>query len=106
VNVALAFVIGTLVRIGVPLALTAVVLSLLRRLDERWQQEAKTLPVAAPGKPCWEIKGCSEEKKKKCPAAEQRQIPCWQVFRSKDGVLKETCLSCAVFRQAPVPVKA
>jgi hypothetical protein len=100
----LVFVIGVALRIGVPAALTAVVFYLLRGLDERWQQEAKVVPVAVAGKPCWEIKGCPPEKKKKCPAAARPAVPCWQVFRAKDGVLKEACLGCAVFRLASAPV--
>jgi hypothetical protein len=98
-------VLGILLRIGLPLASTAVLFFLLRRLDERWRKEARVFPVAVPGKPCWEIKGCSKAKIDNCPAAAQPKVPCWQVFRSKNGVLKETCLGCEVFRQAPVPVR-
>jgi hypothetical protein len=105
-SVVLTFVIGLLLRLGIPLAVTALVLYLLHRLDARWRKEALALPVVASGRPCWEIKGCTEDKKKNCPAAAQPNIPCWQVFRAKDGVMKETCLGCDVFRQAPVPVRA
>ncbi len=100
-----AFGIGLLLRVGIPLAATVVILLLLRRLDERWQKEAKVLPVAPRGKPCWEVKGCKPEKKKKCPAFAQPKVPCWQVFRTKDGVLKEACLGCEVFRRAPLSVQ-
>jgi hypothetical protein len=103
-NTALVFVIGVLLRIGIPLALTSVIFYLLRRLDERWQKEAQVIPVAVAGKPCWEIKGCSAQKKKACPAFAQPKVPCWQVFRAKDGVMKEACLGCAVFRLASAPV--
>jgi len=105
-NATYAFIIGILLRVGIPVALTIVAFYLLRRLDERWQKEAGTLPPIPRGKPCWEIKGCSPQAKKNCPAAAQPKVPCWQVFRSKDGVLKEACLGCDVFRQARVPVKA
>lgn len=104
-DVVLTFLLGVLLRLGIPIAVTALVLVLLHRLDKHWQEEALALPVVTNGKPCWEIKGCPEEQKKNCPAAAQPKTPCWQAFRTKDGALKEACLGCDVFRQAPVPVR-
>lgn len=104
-DIVITFILGILVRVGLPLAVTVGIFYVLRRLDERWRREALAVPVA-PRKPCWEIKGCSEEKRKKCPATAQPKISCWQVFRTKDGLLREDCLGCDVFRQAPVPVRA
>lgn len=101
----LSFIIGLLVRIAIPIGISAVAIYLLRRLDERWQRQANILPVLPVGeKPCWEMKNCSEAKRKDCPAARQPNLPCWQVFRSKDGLLREACLECAMFRQAKAPV--
>jgi hypothetical protein len=105
-DIVFTFLLGVLLRLGIPIAVTAVLLYLLRRLDRHWQKEALALPVIPAGKPCWEIKGCAEEQKRNCPAAAQPGKPCWQVFRVKDGVMKEACLGCDVFRQAPVPSKA
>lgn len=102
----IVFILGVLLRIGVPVAVSAVILYLLKRLDRRWQREARVTPAIPRGKPCWEVKGCSKAQVKNCPAAAQPRVPCWQVFRGKDGVLKEACLDCSVFRQTPVPVKA
>src|SRR5512143_2618447 len=102
-DVVLTFLLGILLRLGIPIAITALVLYGLHRLDKRWKKEALTLPVVPAGKPCWEAMGCSDDKKKNCPAAAQSNVPCWQYFRTRDGVLKEACLGCAVFRQAPVP---
>jgi hypothetical protein len=104
-DVVLAFLFGVLLRLGIPVAITAGLLIWLHRLDKRWQKEAQSLPAAPAGKPCWEIKGCTEEMKINCLAVANPKTPCWQVFRSKDGVMKETCLGCIVFRQAPVPVR-
>jgi hypothetical protein len=101
----LAFLLGLLLRIGIPVAVTALIFFLLRRLDERWQEEARAIPVLSSQRPCWEIKGCSEEKRKYCPASAQLKIPCWQIFRTKNGLLREECLGCDVFRLAPVPIK-
>jgi hypothetical protein len=103
-DVVLTFLFGLLLRLGLPIALTAGVFALLHRLDKRWREEALALPVVPAGKPCWEIRGCAE-KKQDCPAAAQSNTPCWQVFRTKDGVMKEACLGCDVFRQAPVPIR-
>ena len=99
----LTFVLGLLLRIGIPVTVTALIFFLLRRLDERWQKEALAIPVISSQQPCWEIKGCSEEKRKHCPASATPNIPCWQVFRTKNGLLREECLGCDVFRLAPVP---
>jgi len=97
--------IGLLVRLAIPATISIVVFFFLRRLDERWQKEVTVVPVLASGqRPCWEIKNCSEEKRKNCAAAKQSNVPCWHTFRSKDGLLKESCLDCNVFRQAKVPV--
>jgi hypothetical protein len=105
-EVVITFLLGVLLRLGIPITVTVLLLALLHRLDRRWQKEALALPVVPAGKPCWKIMGCSEEKKRNCPAVAQPEIPCWQVFRTKDGVMKETCLGCDVFRQAPLPVRA
>jgi hypothetical protein len=105
VDIALTFIIGLLLRLGIPIALSVLIFALLHRLDEGWKKEALALPVVPAGKRCWEIKDCSEEKKKNCPAAANKNLPCWQVFRTKDGVMKEACLECDVFRQAPLPAK-
>ncbi len=102
----LTIVLGLLLRIGIPVTVTALIFYLLRRLDERWQKEAKAIPVINSLRPCWEIKGCSEEKRKNCKASTQPDVPCWQLFRTPKGLLREDCLGCKVFRLAPVPGKA
>jgi hypothetical protein len=100
----LTFALGLFLRIGIPVAVTALIFFLLRRLDERWQKEALAIPVISSSKqPCWEIKGCSEEKRKNCPVSSQAGIPCWQVFRTKNGLLRDECLGCDVFHLAPAP---
>ena len=104
-DVVFTFMLGVLLRLGIPIGVTAFLLFLLHRLDKRWQKEALALPVVPAGIPCWEIKGCPEENKTNCPAAAQSKTPCWQVFRTRDGVMKEACLGCDVFRRAPVLVR-
>ena len=99
-------VLGLLLRIGIPVAMTALIFYLLRRLDERWQKEALAIPVISSQRPCWEMKGCAEEKRKNCLASARPNVPCWQVFRTNNGLLREDCLGCDVFRLAPTPVLA
>jgi hypothetical protein len=106
-NVLSAVVIGLVLRIGLPIAATALVIFFLRRLDNQWKAEATErmlIPMASSGKPCWEVKKCSPEQMKTCPAASQTASPCWQFFRTDQGALKETCLGCEVFRLAPLPI--
>lgn len=102
----LTVLLGILVRIGLPVLASLGLFALLRALDRRWQEQARLLPVISPGqKPCWEVKGCPEQKKKNCEAARRPQVPCWQVFRTRDGRLRETCLGCALFRDAILPIR-
>jgi len=103
-NSLLVIVLGLILRIGVPVSVTALFFFFLRRLDERWQKEALAIPVISTQRPCWEVKGCSEERRKDCTAFKQKNIPCWQTFRTKNGLLREECLGCEVFRLAPAPV--
>ncbi len=106
----LTVLIGLLLRIIIPILITAVIVYLLGRLDAHWQQEVEkqneaALARAAAQNRCWEINGCLPETRKNCGAA-QAAMPCWQFFRSESGYLKDACLSCKVFRQAPVPTQA
>lgn len=106
-NAVLAIVTGLFLRIGLPVALTALAIFFLSRLDNQWRSEAKArlvVPVSASTRPCWEVKNCNQEQIKTCPAAQQTASPCWQFFRTEQGALKETCLGCDVFRQAPVAI--
>jgi len=101
----LTIITGLVLRIGLPLALTALVIFFLRKLDNRWKAEASQhlqVPVLPRTTPCWEVKHCKAELMKTCPAANQTVRPCWQVFRSDRGILRETCLGCEIFTQAPL----
>jgi hypothetical protein len=102
---------GMLLRIGVPLGITILLVWWLRRLDARWQKEsAAELAKYALKKPrntgCWKVHGCSPEKRAACKAFAHPEIPCWQVFREENGKLLESCLACQVFKNAPVPAPA
>lgn len=99
----LAFALGILARLGVPILLTILMVALLLRLDCRWQAQF-SLPERHDLVPCWQVKVCSETERQNCKAAACPQIPCWQVFRAPDGQLRETCLTCPVFRLTPTPV--
>jgi hypothetical protein len=101
----LTIILGVLLRIGIPVAVTALLFFFLRRLDKRWQEEAEAIPVISSQQPCWEIKNCSEEKRLNCPAFSKTGTPCWQVSRTKNGLMQADCLGCEVFRQAPVPAQ-
>jgi len=92
---------GLFVRLAIPIAVTAVLIYGLRKLDARWQEEAQT-PILVEKPKCWETKGCSPEQIKHCIAG-QSPLPCWQVYRLPNGYLRDECISCEVFRQAPIP---
>ena len=73
----LIIVAGLLVRLAIPIIVTAALIFLLKKLDARWQDEAQiAAPVANIQKPeCWKIKGCSPEQIKNCIAASS-PLPC------------------------------
>jgi hypothetical protein len=103
-NETFALILGFILRIGIPVAVTFVVVFLLKRLDDRWQTEAeegakaRVMP-ANPG--CWEINHCPSKLRAQCKAYAHPETSCWQVFRTKQGLLQEKCLGCKVFEQAP-----
>lgn len=105
----LVFIAGLLIRFAIPVALTVLFILLLRRLDERWQEEAKPrLKLAQAKNPgCWMAMNCTEENRRNCSAYAHSEVPCWQHFREKNnGLLQERCLGCKVFNEAPVPIHA
>jgi hypothetical protein len=102
---ALAISIGLLLRLGLPIAITALVAWWLRRLDARWQREAQTRAARrALATPCWEIRVCPPKRRADCPAFIHPDVPCWQWFRDERGQLRDGCLDCTVFRGALAPV--
>lgn len=111
-NISTAFtvVLIILLRFGLPILLTILLVYFLRRMDARWQKQAEEelahAPKMIPATPCWEVQGCSAKQKQSCPAFINPEIPCWQQFRSADGQLDEDCLECGVFVNAPVTVTA
>lgn len=94
---------GILIRLVVPLGLTALVVFLLRKLDVRWQAEAemeKNLLVKD-AIPCWLEQGLSVDRVLQMSTESGK--PCWQVKRQPNGYLREECLNCEVFLSAPLP---
>ena len=102
----LTIIIGVLLRIAIPIAVTLSFIKLLKWLDERWQLEAEegATVVKVGNVGCWDINNCSPEQRVGCQAYANPDKPCWQVFREKDGRLQERCIGCDIFRQAPEPV--
>ena len=102
----LAVITGFAIRLAVPILITAVAIHFLKRLDTRWQAEAEEQLLLQPVEKikCWEIKGCTAEKRATCAGYLSNQ-PCWQAFREENGHLKERCLGCDIFRESPVPTK-
>lgn len=103
--------IGVLLRVGVPVVLTLALILVFKYFDALWKRDAALRKSERPllstqvrNTGCWEVNGCSEEGRSRCPAYANPDIPCWQVFRNKNGQLKERCLGCGVFAHAPVPV--
>jgi len=102
-DILLAVLITLVLRLVVPLAITLLVIYLLRKADFRWQKEAaQALELGGEKPQCWEVKNCSMEEMRSCPALVSPE-PCWQARRLSNGDLREECLECRVFHQTPVP---
>ena len=107
-----------ILRLGVPIAVTAGIVWGLRRLDARWQAEAEaqrieravakgllpptavTSPLAVE-RPCWEHNNCTPETQQQCPACALADIPCWMARLRSDGKLPARCYGCTLFRTRP-----
>lgn len=98
-----ALMAGLLVRLAIPIGLTASLIFFLRKLDARWQKAAQPPELAIQKLECWKIKACPPERMANCVGA-QSPLPCWQAFRLPNGYLHEECLICKVFTEAPMPV--
>ncbi len=99
----ISYLAGILVRMAVPIVITLLVAYGLRRLDQRWQNQAiSNQPSAAGLIKCWVLNDCPPEQRAKCAVYQEQKLPCWQAFRDEKGRLPKRCLECDVFRQAPV----
>jgi hypothetical protein len=98
----LAVIVGLLLRLAIPIALTALLIFFLRKLDARWQAEAELPQPVAQTVECWKIKDCPPEQLENCVAHEST-LPCWQAKRLPNGYLREECLTCEIFTEAPMP---
>jgi hypothetical protein len=102
----LTIVAGLLVRFGLPLIVMLLTIQVLRRLDAYWQAQGQLqapMPLVMAGPRCWEVRGCSEQNRARCPAYLHPDAPCWQNFRDRDGNLRPGCLVCDFFRAVPAP---
>ncbi|HKZ70327.1 MAG TPA: hypothetical protein VJ020_09625 [Anaerolineales bacterium] len=107
IDVITTIALGLLLRFGIPLAVTGLLVWWLRRVDLQWQAKAEDayrapLNAALAWPPCWEVRNCPPELREKCAAYLQSGLPCWQVMRKTTGRLPERCFDCLVFRNAPV----
>ncbi|HBX68930.1 MAG TPA: hypothetical protein DEH25_05995 [Chloroflexi bacterium] len=96
-------------RFGVPLVGTILMIYFFKWLDRRWQIESMDrrasmgaeamLPIIQ----CWAMDTCPAEKCQSCVAFQNQGTPCWQHFRAGDGSLKDECLGCKVFLGVSAP---
>ncbi len=101
----LAVLAGFVVRLSIPILVTALAVHFLRKLDAYWQTEATAGPLNVEKPQCWKVQGCSPAKRKGCLGFKS-PLPCWQALRQPNGYLTPQCLACRVFLQAPLPAHA
>lgn len=124
-----------ILRLAVPLLITVGIAVGLKRLDARWQAEARQRRLAQPAVqpmaagqplmlhsngqqpfqpilagggsalPCWMVKGCSETLRATCAAWHQPATPCWQARLSAEGRLPAECQGCERYLPAPSALK-
>ena len=97
----LVILIGLVLRLAVPVALTVLIVYALEKLDARWQAEAREekKALAVDQMPCLKNEELSIEQMNMRLAMNDQ--PCWQAQRSQSGYLNEACLDCEVFLSAP-----
>lgn len=95
---------GLLLRLAIPIVITLLAAYILHKVDQRWQEEAAQVPPAVVVQkiPCWNVKDCPAKLRANCPSPTSAE-PCWQVHRLSNGYLREECIQCPVFHQAPIP---
>ena len=97
-----------LLRFGLPVLGTGLLIWFFNRLDSRWKQEAvsrrKTMFAEGviPFVKCWIFHDCAPERRSNCPAFQEKNVPCWQLFRDANENLQDKCLGCEVFQTAPL----
>ncbi len=98
----LVILLGLVLRVGVPIAITILLVHFLHKLDARWQAEAELEKNTQlkDEMPCWKDMGLPVEQIKLRTTTNEQ--PCWQTHRLANGRLRETCLTCEVFLDAPV----
>ena len=99
-------------RIGVPIAITAAVVYLLVRYSKAEMQadiqappDAKGLAPAEwakavtvpPVVPCWEQKNCDLATRSNCAAFKRSHVPCWLAVQVAEGQLRASCLTCNMY---------
>jgi hypothetical protein len=99
----LYIIVGLLLRLAIPILGTILLVYFLRRLDARWQVEAQLHQQVMETSECWKIKGLSPQQTE-YSGANPSEMPCWQLNRLPNGYMRDECLSCQVFTEAPVPV--
>jgi hypothetical protein len=102
---ALAVLTGLIVRLMIPILITAFLVFALTWLDRRWRSEAGAAQPTVRKPDCWKTQNCTAQNRKHCPAYAS-SLPCWQVFRLDNGYLDEKCLACPVLANAPVQLQA
>jgi hypothetical protein len=100
-------VLGFILRIGLPIALTFLLGWFLRKLDAKWREEGIDHVAEAVSRaeqdlyftlwssaPCWEQNECPPEERIKCKAYQDSNQPCWETFKT-NGSLSKSCASCS-----------
>ena len=96
---AMSLIFGILLRLAIPIALTALIAWYFFRLDARWQKESmreqskQILSIKVDSSTrCWEVMDCQAGKRGQCAAYGKEQA-CWEQF-SEGDVLAKKCLAC------------
>jgi hypothetical protein len=101
----IATVVGLfLLRLGVPVAITFLVAYLFKRLDQKWEEDARRRneilsEQAVATTPCWVEKDCGPLRRSDCPACKLMDVPCWLARIRMQGELPKSCLDCDRFVQ-------
>ncbi len=109
--VSVYIVFGILIRIGIPFGATFLLARFLKNLDEKWREESKLVHPKETilheiwlNNPCWEVLDCKEKNCETCPAYQQTEQSCWEIFQKNQG-LNGRCSECKYRKELLIPVR-
>ena len=85
-------------RIGVPILITLMIGTWLKRLLEEHEEKPATAPLRLkPGQHCWDVAQTADTDQLKAIATRRPDLPCWLALQVNGTGVQEMCYSCPAY---------